>query len=115
TWDHANLNYANNNWWDIYYGHSVNQKHDVSFQGGSENASYYFSGGYLEQDGVLNFGVDSFDRLNLMGKVNLSINKWWDFSWETRLTKKSRKRPSMSNYGDYSTLFGMISSITYPI
>ncbi len=114
-WNHANLNYANNNWWDIYYGNSINQKHDLSFQGGSDNASYYFSAGYLEQDGVLNFGIDSFDRINLMGKVNLSLASWWDFTWETRMAKISREKPSMSNYGDYSALFGMISSITYPI
>ena len=114
-WDHANNSFANNNFYDIFYGHSVNQKHNLSFQGGSKNASYYFSAGYLDQNGVLNYGTDSFQRINLMGKVNLSITDWLDFSWETRVAKKDRARPSMSNYGDYSALFGMISSIVYPI
>ncbi|WP_158872242.1 SusC/RagA family TonB-linked outer membrane protein [Maribellus comscasis] len=115
TWDHANLSYANNNWWDIFYGHSINHKHDLSFHGGSKNASYYFSAGYLSQEGVLNYGTDTFDRINLMGKVNLAIADWWDFSWETRVAKKDREKPSMTKYGDYSFLFGMISSIVYPI
>ena len=115
TWDHANLSYANNNWWDIFYGHSINHKHDLSFQGGSKNASYYFSAGYLSQEGVLNYGTDTFDRINLMGKVNLSITDWWDFTWESRVAKKDREKPSMTKYGDYSFLFGMISSVVYPI
>jgi TonB-linked SusC/RagA family outer membrane protein len=115
TWDHANLNFANNNWWDLYYGSSINQKHNIAFQGGSDNASYYFSAGYIEQDGVFNYGVDSYDRINILGKINLSITNWWDFSWETRVAKNFRERPSMAKYGDYSFLWGMISSITYPI
>src|SRR5690554_4975176 len=81
-WNNANLNYANTDWWDIYYGHSVNQKHGLTISGGADKISYYFSAGHIQQNGILNFGKDSFQRTNLMGKINVAINDKWDFSWE---------------------------------
>jgi TonB-linked SusC/RagA family outer membrane protein len=113
VWNSANLNYANNDWWDIYFGHSVNQKHDVSIQGGTEKASYYFSAGYLDQNSVLNFGKDEFQRINIMGKVNIALADWWDFSWESRMAKKYRERPNMTSEGDYSFMYRHISR-AYP-
>lgn len=113
VWDQANQNYANNDWWDLYYGHSVNQKHDISFNGGSKTASYYFSAGYFGQKGVLNFGDDAFKRLNILGKVDFKIADWWDFSWDTRVANKLRQRPNMTSEGDYSFMFRHISR-SYP-
>lgn len=113
-WNSANLNYANTDWWDVYFGHSINQKHDVSIQGGSDKISYYFSGGYMDQASVLNFGKDDFSRLNVMGKIDIAITKWWDFSYETRFAKKYREKPNMTKEGDYSFMFRHISR-NYPI
>ena len=101
--------YANNNWWDIYYGESLNQKHDLSVSGGSKNLSYYFSAGYLDEKGVLNYGTDTFQRLNTIGKINLSLTDWWDFTFQSRWTQSNRKRPSMTREGDYSFLFRQVS------
>lgn len=113
-WNSANLNYANTDWWDVYFGHSVNQKHDVSIQGGGEKIAYYFSGGYMDQASVLNFGKDDFNRLNVMGKIDIAITDWWDFTYETRFAKKYREKPNMTKEGDYSFMFRHISR-NYPI
>ena len=113
-WDSANLNYANNDWWDIMFGHSINQKHDVSIQGGTEKASYYFSGGFLKQNGVLNYGKDVFKRFNLLGKVNVSLAKWANFSWETRFSQKYRERSSHWNGADYTNVFKYVTRWVYP-
>jgi len=113
-WNNANLNYANTDWWDIYYGHSVNQKHGLTISGGADKISYYFSAGHIQQNGILNFGKDSFQRTNLMGKINVAINDKWDFSWESRFSKKYRETPNMTNEGDYSFMFRHISR-AYPI
>lgn len=113
-WNSANMNYANTDWWDIYFGHSVNQKHDISIQGGSDKISYYFSGGYMDQSSVLNFGKDDFSRVNVMGKIDVAITKWWDISYETRFAKKYREKPNMTKEGDYSFMFRHISR-SYPI
>ncbi len=113
-WNSANLNYANTDWWDIYFGNSVNQKHDVSVQGGADRVSYYFSAGYMDQKSVLNYGKDKFTRMNVMGKVDVAITKWWDFSWESRFARKYREKPNMTKEGDYSFMYRHISR-AYPI
>lgn len=103
VWNGANLNYANTNWWDIYYGPSINHKHNLSVSGGTDNASYYLSGGYIKQNSVIQFGTDYYDRANIMGKFEFAISDWWDVSYEPRFTKNTRERPNMTQKeaGDY--------------
>jgi TonB-linked SusC/RagA family outer membrane protein len=116
-WDDTSLNYADNGgmgWWDIYFGNSINQKHDMSVNGGTEKASYYFSAGFLDQNGVLNFGKDDYQRMNVTGKVDIAVTDWWDFSWESRLAKTDRERPNMNSEGDYSVGFTLLAR-QYPI
>jgi TonB-linked SusC/RagA family outer membrane protein len=115
AWDNANLNFANNDYWDVWFGSSVNQKHDLSVQGGTEKASYYFSGGFLDQNGILNYGQDDFRRLNLLGKVNIAISDRWDFSWDSRFSQKDRTRSSYWNGGNYGTMFNYLWDWMYPI
>ncbi|MDR0698975.1 MAG: SusC/RagA family TonB-linked outer membrane protein, partial [Tannerella sp.] len=114
TWDSAQNGFANNNWWDIYYGNSVNQKHDISLQGGGERASFYFSGGFLDQNGIVNYGPDNFRRINLLGKVNIAIADWWDFSYETRFSQKNRERSSYWNNGGYGSMLTYTTRWVYP-
>ena len=114
VWNNANLNYANTDWWDIYFGNSVNQKHDLSIHGGSDKVSYYFSAGYMDDNSVLNFGTDYFKRINTLGKINVAITNWWDFGYETRFAKKIREKPNMTKEGDYSFMYRHISR-NYPI
>jgi TonB-linked SusC/RagA family outer membrane protein len=114
VWDSAQHGFANNNWWDLYYGSSVNQKHDFSLQGGTDKTSFYFSGGLLDQNGLLNFVVDNFRRYNLLGKMTVEIAKWWDFSYETRFSQKHRERSSHSNNSSYSTTLDRTTTWLYP-
>ena len=114
VWNNANLNYANTDWWDIYFGNSVNQKHDISLHGGTDKVSYYFSAGYMDDSSVLNYGTDYFKRMNTLGKISVAITDWWDFGYETRFAKKIREKPNMTNEGDYSFLYRHISR-NYPI
>jgi TonB-linked SusC/RagA family outer membrane protein len=114
NWDSAQNGFANNNWWDLYYGSSVNQKHDFSLQGGTDRASFYFSGGLLDQNGIINFVTDNFRRVNLLGKVNVAIADWWDFSYETRFSQKNRERSSHWNNGGYTNLLTFTTRWVYP-
>ena len=114
VWDNAALNYANTDWYDVYYGSGINQKHDFSLQGGSNNASYFLSAGYLDQNGVLNYGIDKFQRVNVVGKFDLDITDWWNFSWETRLNQNHREKSSFSNQGGYDLIFWAVGKL-YPV
>src|SRR5690625_5192772 len=103
VWNGANLNYGNTNWWDVYFGNSVNPKHNLSISGGGEKSSYYLSAGYLKQNSVLEYGTDYFDRINVKGKFEFAISDWWDVGYEPRFAKTIRERPNMTQResGDY--------------
>jgi TonB-dependent SusC/RagA subfamily outer membrane receptor len=54
----ANLQdcYANTNWYDVHLKDtSTAQEHNVSVSGGGDKVSYYFSGNYLDQNGIFTY------------------------------------------------------------
>ena len=103
VWNGANLNYGNTDWWDIYFGNSINHKYNLSLSGGTDNASYYLSVGYIKQNSIIQFGTDYYERANVMGKFKFNISDWWDFTYEPRFNTKTRERPNMTQAesGDY--------------
>ena len=107
VWNGANLNYANTNWWDIYFGSSLNHKHNLSLSGGTDKSSYYLSLGYIKQNSVIQFGTDYYKRANIMGKFEFAIADWWDISYEPRYSNSVRERPNMTQAeaGDYDHMF----------
>jgi len=107
VWNNANLNYANTNWWDIYFGSAINHKHNLSISGGAERSSYYLSLGYLNQNSVIQYGTDYYNRFNLMGKFEFDITDWWSVSYEPRYSNSVRERPNMTQAetGDYDHMF----------
>src|SRR5690606_33061535 len=94
---------------EFYGGAKFGQKHNLSVQGGSHKIKYYFSSGFIDQDGVLNYGVDDFSRLNLMGKVSVSVAEWWNLSYSTRFMKSKREKFDMGNEGGYDLAFHQIA------
>lgn len=109
TWGINQQGNANYDWIDEYYGSAVNQKHDLSVQGGSQKTSYYLSGGYVGQEGVLNYGTDTYSRVNIMAKIKTSIAPWWDIGYQPRFMKSNRVRPSMDKQGEYDLVFHQIA------
>ena len=81
-------------WQSELFRNSAMQKHQVSLSGGSEKTTYYFSGEYLNQQGVaLGSGFDRFGmRLNLDTKprtwIKLGVNTSFNQTFE-KLTSSS--------------------------
>ena len=61
-------------WQDQLYQTAAMQNHSLSVSGGSDNISYFFSGGYLNQNGIVK--NSSYSRFNLRGNVTADINKF---------------------------------------
>lgn len=92
TWANGNRSHSDHDWYEEFWGSSVNQNHNLSVKGGSEKATYYMSAGFLDQKGVLNYGTDTYQRYNVMGKVNVQLADWWDLRFETRFIGSPRER-----------------------
>jgi len=102
----ANANY---DWFDEFYGSALNHKQNLTVEGGSKSTTYYFSAGFLGQEGVLNYGTDNYNRINVMGKLKTAITDWWDFTYQPRFMKSTRVYPNMDRQGTYDLIFHQIA------
>lgn len=69
-----NLKNADNNLRKKVLRTALNQSHNLSILGGSKTITYYLSGGYYQQDGVLqNSGIK---RYNLRSNIQYSSSRW---------------------------------------
>lgn len=69
--------YGNNNYKNMVLNdYSPTNQQDLSISGGSENAKFYASLGFLNKDGYLKVGNDEFKRYNILLKGDFKINNW---------------------------------------
>lgn len=59
---------------DGFFETALTQKHNLSFEGGSEMATWRISGAYTDQKGVVPNSL--YDRINLTGSNRSRINDW---------------------------------------
>ncbi|PKV52904.1 TonB-linked SusC/RagA family outer membrane protein [Aquimarina sp. MAR_2010_214] len=52
------------------------QKHDLSFSGGSERSTYFLSGSFLDQDGIVGKNNSSYKRYTLRANLKSDIKDW---------------------------------------
>lgn len=89
--------YGNDNvdWYDALYRNWVfSQEHNFSVQGGSESINYYLSFNYLDQNGLMEFNQDTYDRYSGTAKINAQLSKWAQISYSSRFIREDYGRPS---------------------
>ena len=68
---------ANTDWYDIFFkDYSLQKKNDLSVSGASEKMDYYLSAGWWDEEGLLKYGNESFNRYNFDAKINAKANSW---------------------------------------
>lgn len=89
-WDRT---HANNDWFDVLYkDQGFAQEHNLSMSGGSDNINYYVSANYLDQDGLLKFSEDHFNRYGFTTKVNVKLNEYFKFNTSTRFIREDYEK-----------------------
>lgn len=67
-------NKAGTNWYDEIYQTGKTLEYDLSIAGGTQNTTYAFSAGYLDQEGILiNTG---FKRYSFRSNVDAKVTEW---------------------------------------
>ncbi|MEJ2903685.1 TonB-dependent receptor [Pedobacter panaciterrae] len=61
-------------WQDEIYRRGFTQSHQLGFSGGTEKTQFYFSGGYLNQEGTLI--KTGFKRITLRANIDHQATKW---------------------------------------
>jgi len=58
--------------------YTFSQQHNLAISGGSEKISYYLSGGYSYDGGILKMNPDAVKKYNITASVNASVTSWLD-------------------------------------
>lgn len=89
--------YGNDNidWYDQYYrDQAFSQEHNIGVSGGNDKLQYYFSGNYLDQNGLMVYNQDTFDRYTTTLKLSGQINDWLSVNLSNRFIREDYGRPS---------------------
>jgi TonB-linked SusC/RagA family outer membrane protein len=109
------LFFTDTDWRKAVFENGFQHKHTMTFSGGGENSTYYLSGTYADQRGVIKYGDDNNKR------YNLRLNYDYDFSkrlrLESKITLENQNRTDIGGAGSagvmYETIFGMPNHPVY--
>ncbi|WP_230981262.1 TonB-dependent receptor [Echinicola salinicaeni] len=88
-WQYYSGSHGNTDWFkEQYKSQSFSQDHNLSVNGGNENATYFLSANYLDQGGLSRYGGDHFNRYSLAGKFNIKINEKVSFNYNSRFVRE---------------------------
>lgn len=85
-----NVNYYK----EVFSNNALSQDHNLSASGGGETVTYYLSSNYFDQDGLLNYGKDTYNRYTLTGKVNADLTKYLSVGYNARFVRENFARPT---------------------
>jgi len=104
----------NDDWGTAISRPGLRQQYDLSVSGGSANTKYYFSGGYLNEEGWIR--TSEFERYNFRTNVQSKINTWFDVGTNVSLSSSFQRAPTQSdsNQGNFANFQRLISNI-YPV
>ena len=108
--------YTPDNWEDGTLESQMRQEYNLSISGGGEKVNYYFSVGYLEDNGVIE--NSGFDRISTRSTVDYQAKKWLKVGTNLSYTNTKSKYPgeqtSTGSSGNGFLMANMIAPI-YPL
>lgn len=99
--------YGNDNvdWYKTMYNdNSFSHEHNISVNGGNEKTTYYLSGNFMDQKGMMRFNQDFYDRYTLTAKINTKLSDQVAINYSSRFLRDSYQRPAALTDGFYNDL-----------
>ncbi len=90
----ANGNLIDTDWSDIVYRTGVSYNHNLNVSGGMGGATYYFSAGYTNQQGIVQ--KNDFQRLNALLNVDAKISKLFSVGGKLSFSNELNKAAANS-------------------
>jgi TonB-linked SusC/RagA family outer membrane protein len=78
----------------IYGNRAPAQEHSISASGGSGKTTFYISGNYRNEDGLLKIAKDNFKRYTSTIKVNNKLADWASIEYSGRFVREDFEKPS---------------------
>jgi TonB-linked SusC/RagA family outer membrane protein len=83
----------------VYNKMAPTQDYNLSVSGGGENNNYYFSAGFMDQDGLYSFDTDHYKRYSFLGKYSGDVTKWLNLSYRMQFVRRDvLGGPSFNRY-----------------
>lgn len=104
----------NDDWGKAISRQGVRQQYDLNISGGSDNTKYFFSGGYLNENGWII--TSEYERYHLRTSVQSKINSRFEAGASISASSSYQKSPMQedSNTGNYANFQRLVSNI-YPV
>lgn len=96
---------VNTDWQDELYHNAFFQKHNLAFSGGSNGTTYYVSGSYQNQDGIIH--TTGQERYNFRGNLEADVNKRLHISANTAYTQNQNKEVQEGRF-DHGPILGAL-------
>lgn len=85
--------YPNTNWWKAATQNAPEVYHNLNVTGGNEKVKYYFSLGYLSQDGIWASNDYKYKKYNLRSNISAQITKGLTASLQLSGSLDSQNKP----------------------
>ncbi len=108
--------YTPDNWEDGTYRNGLRQEYNVSVSGGSDKLTYFVSGNYLADDGIIQ--NSSFDRLTGRANIDYQAKKWLKVGANVAYTYYRSQYPDeQTSTNSSGNAFGLATDIApvYPM
>lgn len=103
------LHFPTTDWRGAVFDNGFQHVHNLNVSGGGENASYYLSGSYINQQGVIRYADDNNQRYNL--RLNYDYNFSDRIRLESKLALENQQRSDVGGVGSAwlitESIFGM--------
>jgi TonB-linked SusC/RagA family outer membrane protein len=91
---------VNTNWVDEVFQNAPMDEHNLSFSGGSEKTSYFISGAYLNQDGIVGGPKNNFTRYTFRTNIETDVKSWFSVGTNISYTRSNKRNLNATNeYG----------------
>jgi TonB-dependent starch-binding outer membrane protein SusC len=87
------------NWVDEIFQNAPMDEHTLSFSGGSDKTSYFISGSYLTQDGIVGGPKNNFTRYSFRSNIETEVKSW--FSVGTNISYSHSSKKNLYATGEY--------------
>lgn len=99
---------GNTDYFKLHYkNRAFKQNHNISLSGGGKALSYYISGGYYDEDGILRYADMNYKRYNFMANTTSNITGWLKLKVNMKFVHSDSKTP----FGDGGLSEGFYHSL----
>lgn len=100
------------NWQDEIFQNGVTQNHQISFSGGQNKTTYYFSGNYFDQTGII-IG-SNFRRYSVRMNLDQQVKSWFKAGISMNATRSDQKL-TLADEHDGTVSVALIQSPAIPV